>query len=298
MTEDLAATFEANRPRLQGIAFRMLGSLTEAEDAVQETWLRLAATETGVIENLAGWLTTVLSRLCLGELRKRRTRPEEPMAVEPAESAAGPEEEALLVEAMGPALLVVLEMLTPGERLAFVLHDLFGVTFDDIADIAGRSPAAARQLASRARRRVRESGEPLREDRGRQQVIVDAFLAASRRGDYGALLSMLDPDVLLRADRAAVEAAIANRDKGAPLLAARVRGANEVAAALLGRATAARSAVVEGLPGAVWAPGGRVRAAFVFRVNERVITQIEILTDSRVISLLDVEILSPQGSVE
>ncbi len=292
MDEDLIARFEASRPRLQAMAYRMLGSLTEAEDAVQETWIRLGVSDAANIDNLGGWLTTVLSRVCLGLLRSRRTRREEPIEAEDrTPEALTPEEEVVLADTMGPALLLVLDALTPAERLAFVLHDLFAVPFDELAPILGRSPAAARQLASRARRRVQGADEVPSGDRRRQQEIVDAFLAASRKGDDGALVSLLDPDAVLRADRAAVEMAAANRDRGAPLLAPEVRGARAVATALIGRATAARSALVEGMPGAAWISGGRARAAFAFHVIGDTITAIEIVTDSEVVRVLNIEIL-------
>src|SRR5437016_9368775 len=239
MEQDLAVTFESSRPRLQAVAYRMLGSLTEAEDAVQETWLRLSRSDAESIDNLGGWLTTVLSRVCLGMLRSRRTRREDQLELEEPElTGTTPEEEAVLAETMGPALLLLLDTLTPGERLAFVLHDLFAVPFEDIAPIVDRSPTAARQLASRARRRVQGSDEAHPGDRRRQQEVVEAFLAASRRGDFEALVSLLDPDAVLRADRAAVKAATANREKGAPLLAPQVRGGRAVANALVGRAQA------------------------------------------------------------
>src|SRR5207302_2486237 len=178
------------------------------EDAVQETWIRLSRSDAESIDNLGGWLTTVLSRVCLGMLRSRRTQHEEPLEDdEPGPELAGPEEEAILADTMGPALVVLLETLNPSERLAFVLHDLFAVPYEDIAPIVGRSPAAARQLASRARRRVQASDEVHSGDRRRQQEVVEAFLAASRLADFDALVRLLDPDAVLRADRAAVEAA-------------------------------------------------------------------------------------------
>ena len=299
MDRDLTATFEASRPRLQAMAYRMLGSLTEAEDAVQETWIRLSGSDAERIDNLGGWLTTVLSRVCLGMLRTRRTRREQPIEREaPAPEGLTPEEEVVLADTMGPALLLVLDTLTPAERLAFVLHDLFAVPFDEVAPIVGRSPAAARQLASRARRRVQGTDEMPSGDRRRQQEIVDAFLAASRRGDYEALVSLLDPDAVLRADRAAVEMAVANRDRGAPLLAPEVRGARGVATALIGRATAAKLALIEGTPGAVWAPGGRPKAAFAFHVVGDTIAEIEIVTDPAVVAALDIEILGGPAQTE
>ena len=263
------------------MAYRMLGSLTEAEDAVQETWIRLNRSDAESIDNLGGWLTTVLSRVCLGMLRSRRTRPEEPLERRGARARTRPVPR---TRRSSP---------TPWARpcscarhprplasaLAFVLHDLFAVPFEDIAPIVGRSPAAARQLASRARRRVQGSDEAHSGDRRRQQEIVEAFLAASRRGDFEALVTLLDPDAVLRADRAAVEAAAANRDRGAPLLAPEVRGGRAVATALAGRAMAARLALIEGTPGAVWAPGGRPRAVFAFHIVGDAIAEIEIVTD-------------------
>ena len=293
MDDNLASEFEANRPRLQSVAYRMLGSLTEAEDAVQETWIRLSRSDPGSIDNLGGWLTTVLSRVCLGVLRSRRTHGEEPLSErdEQEPEPVDPEEEAVLADTMGPALLLVLEALTPSERLAFVLHDLFAVPFEDIAPIVDRSPAAARQLASRARRRVQGSDEAHPTDRRRQQEIVEAFLAASRQGDFEALVVLLDPDAVLRADRAAVKAATANRARGAPLLEPEVRGGRAVAGALVGRAQAAQLALIDGSPGAVWAPSGRPRAIFAFRVVGNTVTEIEIVTDPSVVAALPVQIL-------
>jgi len=292
MKDDLAAQFETSRPRLQSLAYRMLGSLTEAEDAVQEAWIRLSRSDAETIDNLGGWLTTVVARVCLGLLRSRRTRREDPLEPEePEPDGATPEEEAVLADTMGPALLLVLDTLTPSERLAFVLHDLFAVPFDDIAPIVGRSVAATRQMASRARRRVQGSDEVHPGDRRRQREVVEAFLAASRRGDFEALVTLLDPDAVLRADRAAVELAAANRDQGAPLLAADMRGARAVAMAMSGRATAAKLALIEGTPGAVWAPGGRPRAVFAFHVVGDTIAEIEIVIDPAVVAALHVEVL-------
>jgi RNA polymerase sigma-70 factor (ECF subfamily) len=292
MQDDLAAQFEASRPRLQSLAYRMLGSLTEAEDAVQEAWIRLSRSDTETIDNLGGWLTTVVARVCLGTLRSRRTRREDPLEPEELEpDGATPEEEAVLADTMGPALLLVLDMLTPSERLAFLLPYLFAVPFDDIAPIVGRSVAATRQMASRARRRVQGSDEVQPGDRRRQREVVEAFLAASRRGDFEALVTLLDPDAVLRADHAAVELAAANRDQGAPLLTAEMRGARAVAMAMSGRATAAKLALIEGTPGAVWAPGGRPRAVFAFQVVGDTIAEIEIVTDPAVVAALSVELL-------
>ena len=294
MDKDLGTQFEASRPRLQSVAYRILGSLTAAEDAVQETWIRLNRSDAESIDNLGGWLTTVVSRVCLGMLRSRRNQHEELLEPDERElelALVGPEEAAVLADTIGPALLVLLETLAPSERLAFVLHDLFAVPFEDIAPIVGRSPGAARQLASRARRRVQGSDEVRSEDRRRQQEVVEAFLAASRLGNFEALVTMLDPDAVLRADRAAVKTAAANRDRGAPLLAPQVRGARAVAMALAGRATAAKVALIDGTPGAVWAPGGRPRAVFAFRVVGNTIAEIEIVTDPAVVAGLQVQVL-------
>jgi len=265
---DLIATrFEAERARLRGVAYRLLGSLSEADDAVQEAWLRLQRTDADAIENLGGWLTTVVARVALDMLRSRTARRELPLdgddaAGTPA-SASDPEQEALLADSVGLALLVVLETLSPAERLAFVLHDMFGVPFDEIAPIVQRSPAAARQLASRARRRVRgadELGPAGTTDLPRGREVVEAFLAASREGDFDALLALLDPDVVLRTDRALLPL-------GVP---AEVRGAAAVAKAHLAAARgarAARAALVDGLPGVVVAPSGRLLLVIRFELS-------------------------------
>src|SRR6185503_2480627 len=234
---DLAGRFEHDRARLRGIAYRMLGSTSEADDAVQEAWLKVSRADTGDVDNLSGWLTTVVARVCLDMLRTRRSRPEEPAGHHVPESrypsdVQDPEQEALLADAIGPALLVVLDALAPAERLAFVLHDMFAVPYDRIAEIVGCSPAAARQHASRARRRVQGSAPDA--DPTRQREVVDAFLSASRNGDFDGLLRLLDPDVVLRADRAAVEM---GAEEGA-------RGAKAVAETFSGRARVARTALL------------------------------------------------------
>src|SRR5438067_1495687 len=221
----LAERFEEHRPHLRAVAYRLLGSLSEAEDAVQDAWLRLSRSDTSGVENLGGWLTTVVGRVCLNMLQARTSRREEPLGAhgsEPIvsrEDGTDPEHEALLADAVGPALLVVLDTLAPAERVAFVLHDVFAVPFEEIAAIVGRSPAAARQLASRARRRVRGAATAPDADLTRQREVVDAFLAASRAGDFDALLAVLDPDVVLRADRAAVQAGAAREVRGAAAVA-------------------------------------------------------------------------------
>src|SRR5580692_1103980 len=214
----LAERFEAHRPRLRALAYQTLGSPSEADDAVQEAWLRLSRTDPGSIENLAGWLTTVVARVCLNMLQSRREQPEGMHLHEPVVSGADamdPEQEALLADSIGPALLVILHTLAPAERLAFVLHDMFAVPFDDIAPIVGCSPAAARQLASRARRRVQGVAPVLDTDLTRQRAIVDAFLTAARNGDFDALLEALDPDVVVRSNGAEISL------RGAAAVAAR-----------------------------------------------------------------------------
>jgi RNA polymerase sigma factor (sigma-70 family) len=286
---DLADQFETHRPRLRAVAYRMLGSVAEADDAVQEAWLRLSRSDSSAIANLGGWLTTVVARLCLDMLRSRRARREEPMGVhvpEPIVSAADgpdPEQEALLADSVGLALLVVLETLTPAERLAFVLHDVFGVPFDEIAPIVDRTPTAARQLASRARRRVQGSPVEPDVDLARQREVLAAFLAASRAGDFDALLAVLDPDVVVRADFG-------------PRAAARteVRGARAVAEqAMLFRhlAPGARQAVVNGAAGGVVFAGDRPYAVLAFTVRAGRIAEIDILADPDRLGRLDLTVL-------
>ena len=281
----LAERFEANRSHLRAVAYRMLGSHSEADDAVQESWLRLSRSEPRDVQNLGGWLTTVVARVCLDMLRSRASRREEPLdahLVEPAVGRPGevdPEHEALLADSVGPALLVVLDTLAPAERLAFVLHDMFAVPFDQIAAIVGRSPAAARQLASRARRRVQGAQVP-DTDRNRQREVVDAFLAASRGGDFDALIALLDPAVVLRADPAAVLV-------GAT---AQVHGAPAVADTFSGRARYAQPALVDGAAGAVWAPHGRPRVAFGFTITHGKITAIDLIADPDHLAQLDLTI--------
>jgi RNA polymerase sigma factor (sigma-70 family) len=275
----LAQRFEAHRTRLRAVAYRMLGSPSEAEDAVQEAWLRLCRSDTSGIENMGGWLTTVIGRVCLDTLRSRKSHREwhleESQAARVSEPIVGrnagvdPEHETLLSDSVGLALLVVLETLTPAERLAFVLHDTFGVPFEEIAPIVGRSPNAAKMLASRARRRVRGTATVPDADLTRQREVVDAFLAASRGGDFEALLAALDPDVMLRADSAAVQAGAAKE----------VRGAPAVADTFSGRARFARPALVNGVAGAVWAPGGRPRVVFGFKVTGGKIVEIDLIAD-------------------
>jgi RNA polymerase sigma factor (sigma-70 family) len=281
----LVETFESHRGHLRAVAYRMLGSGNDADDALQEAWLRLSRADTSDVENLGGWLTTVVARVCLDMLRSRRSRREAPLRDDPPDvtareaAATDPEREAVLADSIGPALLVVLDTLTPPERLAFVLHDLFAVPFEEIAPIVDRSPAAARQLASRARRRVQGADVPNEANRGRRREVVSAFIAAARDGDFDGLLAVLDPDVVLRADAVAVEAAAANQAAGAPLLSSLVRGASTVAKTFAGRARGAQGALIDGAPGAVWAPGGEPRAVFDFTIVNGRIVAIEVLAD-------------------
>jgi len=285
--EFLAERFEENRRHLRAVAYRMLGSASEADDAVQEAWLRLSRSDMSTVENLGGWLTTVVARVCLDMLRSRKSRREQPLEPpfpEPVGGRVGgndPEREALLADSVGPALLMVLETLAPAERLAFVLHDMFGVPFDEIASILGRSPTAARQLASRARRRVQGAATVPDADRNRQRQVVDAFLAASREGDFDALLALLDPDVVLRGDRAAVAMGAAKE----------VRGARGVADNFKGRARAAQPALLDGAVGAVWAPGGRPRVVFAFTIVGWKIVSLDLLADPARLAQIDLVIL-------
>jgi RNA polymerase sigma-70 factor (ECF subfamily) len=285
-SEYLAERFEEHRTHLRAVAYRMLGSLSEVDDAVQEAWLRLSRTDTTDVDNLGGWLTTVVARVCLDMLRSRQSRREEPFtpsAPEPAAtgtSGSSPEQEALLADSVGLALLVVLDRLPPAERLAFVLHDMFAVPFEEIAPIVGRSAEAARQLASRARRRVR--GGPAAHDPGlvRQREAVDAFLAALRGGDFEGLLAVLDPDLVVRADMA-----------GAPT---EVRGAAvwaKGAVAFGHMARLVRPALVNGAIGLVMAPRGRLSRALTFQIANGKITEIEVIGDPARLAELDVSIV-------
>lgn len=288
--DSLARQFEAHRANLRGVAWRILGSASEAEDAVQEAWLRLARADMSEVGNLGGWLTTVVSRVCLDMLRARKARPEEPLEADAADKFAGAENaegDTQLADGVGLALLVVLKTLAPNERVAFVLHDLFNLPFDEIAPIINRSEAATRQLASRARRRVQGSPEP-DSDRTRQREIVTAFLTASRNGDFTALLAVLDPNVVLRADAAAVATSVARRKYGAPVLEAEMRGATVVADTFKGRAQAAQLVSVDGVAGLVYAPGGTVQAAFAFVVEHGKIVEISLIGDPASISQLQI----------
>jgi RNA polymerase sigma factor (sigma-70 family) len=286
--EWIAEQFETNRTHLQAVAFRMLGSLSEADDAVQESWLRLSRSDTSGIENLGGWLTTVVARICLDMLRSRNSRREESLEAsvpEPITSREGeidPEQEALLADSVGLALLVVLNTLNPAERLTFVLHDIFAVPFDEIAPIVERSPAAARQLASRARRRVRGAATVKDADLTSQREVVDAFLTASRTGNFDALLAVLDPDVVFRHDRTSVPAG-ASRE---------VRGAASVAKQFSGRAQGAQPALVNGSVGIVVARHGQLFLVLNLTVTRGKIVEINVVADPARLRQLDLAVLN------
>ena len=282
----MAERFEANRTHLRAVAYRMLGSQAEADDAVQETWIRLSRSDRSEIENLGGWLTTVAARVCLDMLRSRTARREDPHGAPvtdlvASEDAIDPEQEVVLADSVGLALLVMLETLAPAERVAFVLHDLFAVPFDEIAPIVGRSPAATRQVASRGRRRVQGADAHGGTDVARQREIVDAFLAASCGGDFDALLSLLDPDVVLRADRAGVEMGADEE----------VLGATAVAETFAGRARVAQPALVDGAVGLVWAQDGQPRVVFALTIAAGKIAAIELVADPERIGTFDLTIL-------
>ena len=273
--EWLAEQFEANRGHLRAVAYRMLGSVNEADDAVQETWLRLSRSDTREVENLSGWLTTVVARVCLDLLRSRKSRREESLDDEvkdlPASEAAhDPEQEALLADSVGLALLVVLDTLTPAERLAFVLHDTFAMSFDEIGRIVGRTPAATRQLASRARRRVQGVTSVPSGDLRSQREIIDAFLAALRAGDFEGLLAVLDPDVVVHIDPGA----------GRPGSPTEIRGARNWAQGAVTYSRGARfvePALINGSVGLVFAPHGRLLRALTFRIDGGKIVEVEII---------------------
>jgi RNA polymerase sigma factor (sigma-70 family) len=286
----LAQRFEQNREHLRGVAYRMLGSLSEADDAVQEAWLRLSRSEAGGIQNLGGWLTTVVARVCLDMLRSRMSRREEPLEAQLAERVApptespDPEQEALLADSVGLALLVVLDRLTPAERLAFVLHDMFAVSFDEIATIVGRTPTAARQLASRARRRVQGLPAVRDAERNEHREVVEAFLGALRRGDYEGLIAVLDPDVVFHVDEAAAR-------PGAPH---EIRGAENWARGALAFSQAVRfaqPALVDGSAGLVLAPRGRLSRALRFTITHGKITHVELIADPARLRQLDLALL-------
>jgi RNA polymerase sigma-70 factor (ECF subfamily) len=294
----LASQFEQNRSHLRAVAYRMLGSLSEADDAVQEAWLKLSRSDAGGIDNLGGWLTTVVARVCLDMLRSRNARREEPLLdhsnadhsggppLEAKSRALDPEQETLLAESVGLALLVVLNRLDPAERIAFVLHDLFAVPFEEIAAIVGRSPAAARQLASRARRRVQGTDTAAAADLASQRKVVDAFLAALRAADFRALVAVLDPDVVITADAVAQ-----------PVEAMReIRGAENWAQGAITAARGARAAhpaLIDGTLGLVIAPKGRLFRVLRFTLADEKIAAIEVIGDPDRLRQLQLGVLAP-----
>src|SRR5678816_1021118 len=285
----LAERFEENRTHLRAVAYRMLGSASEVDDEVQEAWLRLSRADTTAIDNLGGWLTTVVARVCLDMLRSRKSRREEsftadvPEPVATGKSGSNPEHEALLADSVGLALLVVLDRLTPAERLAFVLHDMFAVPFEEIAPIVGRSAEATRQLASRARRRVRGSAAAPESDLVRQREVIDAFLAALRGGDFEGLLAVLDPDLVVRAD-AAVTSGAPSEVRGAAVWAKQAVAFGQLARLV-------RPALVNGSIGVVMAPRGRLVRALTFKIANGKITEIEVIGDPARLGELDLSIV-------
>jgi RNA polymerase sigma factor (sigma-70 family) len=287
-SDRLIEGFEENRTRLRAVAYRMLGSFAEADDAVQEAWLRLTKSDSGEVDNLGAWLTTIVARICLNVLRTRRTRREEPFEAQLPDPVisdgdrTSPEDEALLADSVGLALQVVLDTLTPAERLAFVLHDMFDLPFDDIAPIVGRSSTSARQLASRARRRVRGADVPTPDpDVGRQREVVDAFFTAARRGDFDALVSVLDPDVVERVDAGPARPDITRLVRGASVVAGRAIMFDQPSTRL-------RSVLVNGAAGVVVTVGGEPFAVMGFTVSGGRIVEIDVLADAERLNRLDV----------
>jgi RNA polymerase sigma factor (sigma-70 family) len=284
----LAEQFEANRTHLQAVAYRMLGSLSEAEDAVQESWLHLCRSNRSTVSNLGGWLTTVVARICLDMLRSRNSRGEESLEASVLESGTGQEEEsdleqeALLADSVGLALLVVLDRLSPVERLAFVLHDIFAIPFDEIAEVVERSEIATRQLASRARRKVRGATPESDTDLARSRAVADAFLSASREGNFDALLAMLDPDVVFRHERSAVPAGKSGE----------IRGAASVARLFSGRAQETQLALVNGSIGIIVAPRGRLMLVLGLTITNGKISEINVISDHAHLSQLRLLVLS------
>ncbi|MEK3735346.1 sigma-70 family RNA polymerase sigma factor [Paenibacillus sp. FSL M8-0334] len=284
----LAAVFEAHRAHLHGVAYRMLGSLSEAEDAVQEAWLRLSRSDVNHIHNIGGWLTTVVSRICLDMLRARKTRKEESLEEHPPEalaavSYADPEQEAVLADSVGVAMLVVLDRLKPAERISLILHDVFGMPFHEIASIIGKSDDAARQLTSRARRRIRGAEEVLDTSVAAQRDVVRAFLAAAHAGDLHQLIAALDPDVVLRDDR----------EDGTPRV---FRGASALAKKVAGRAQkSAQLAWVDGSVGIVAAPGGNLLYVLKFTVKCGIITEVELISNPERLHTIDLGVLNYDG---
>jgi RNA polymerase sigma factor (sigma-70 family) len=290
-TQWLAERFEQDRAHLRAVAYRLLGSLSEADDAVQESWLRLSRSGASGVDNLTGWLTTVIGRVCLDMIRSRGAHREEPLGVHLPDPVVGrddatdPEYQALLADSVGLALLVVVQALAPAERLAFVLHDMFAVPFDQIAAIIGRSPNAARLLASRARRRVQAAAAAPDPDLARQRQVVDAFFAASREGDFDALVALLDPDVVVRADYGALPVGASRQVRGAPAVA-------EQALSFSRLIPFAQPALVNGTAGIVVARHGRPVTIMGFTVKRGRITEIDILADTARLRQLDLTALN------
>lgn len=284
-TEWLAAAFEEHRAHLRAVAYRLLGSMTDADDAVQDTWLRLSRADATEVVNLGGWLTTAVARVSLNMLRSRRYRREEPIGTAESAGAADPEVEAVLADSVGLALLVVLDNLAPAERLAFVLHDMFAMPFAEVAAVLGRSTEATRQLASRARRRVQASSSPAQaSDLARQREVASAFLAASRGGDFAALIAVLDSDVILRSDAAAIPS-------GRP---ATLRGAEAVARGAVmsgGRAESSQLVLVNGAIGILYAPAGQLQVVLALTVGGSLITAIDVIADPDRLRGLDLALL-------
>jgi len=286
--ELIAERFEADRPHLRAVAYRMLGSLSDADDAVQESWLRLSRADKSGVENLTGWMTTIVSRVCLDMLRTRKSRRED--ALEPNTPATGatgragcdPQQEAMLADAVGVAMLVVLEKLAPAERIAFVLHDVFAVPFEEIGPIVDRSPATARQLASRARRRVQGTSAVPQAEFNQQRHVVEAFLAASRNGDFDALLAVLDDDVVFKSDDAAARMGGPKKE---------VRGAKTIAKLFSGRAQAAKAAMVNGSVGVLVAPAGRLFLVLLPTVENGKIVRIDAVAEPDRLAMLEVAVL-------
>jgi RNA polymerase sigma factor (sigma-70 family) len=280
----LAGRFETSRPRLRAMAYRMLGSLSDAEDAVQEGWIHAAGAGTGAVGNLEGWFTTIVARVCLDMLRSRKSRREDPLEADTMTAGSGPEQEAILADSVGLAMLVVLDTLPPAERVAFVLHDTFRLPFDEIAAITGRSPAAARQLASRARRRIRGTPSVPSERLARQRRVADAYLAAARDGDLGALLAVLDPDVVLHGDAQSGPGGRPLTLRGAATVA---RGARTAAAL----AQESRVVLIDGTPGIAYAPHGRLTVVLAFTIPAGTITEIDIIGDPAHLDELNLALL-------
>lgn len=277
----LAERFEEHRSHLRSVAYRILGSASDAEDAVQDAWLRVTRSDTDAVDNLGGWLTTVVSRIALDKLRARRRRKETSTGTQPPDLVAAdtnPEDDVLVADAVGMAMMVVLDRLQPAERVAFVLHDTFGVSFADIGNVLGRSPNAAKQLASRARRKVRGS-DPVDRDPIHERKIVGAFLTAAHNGDLAALLAVLDPDVVLQADPAAVQ-------MGSP---EDLRGATDVAALFDGRAQGATTVAIDGVPGVAWIVGDKPRVVWDMTIVDDRIIHIDMLADAVHLSELEIQ---------